>query len=138
MEGLEISNPTQDDWKEIYGVNNGIKFSKGDIIIKENSTTKESVLYILQSGTCVEEKDVGEGQKVSVLKYNPGETLGELAFLFGGKAISSIIADSDQVELIPIKGNHLKSVFEKNQSAGARFFKSMADTLARRLRVLQS
>lgn len=137
VESTEFSNLTESDWKEIYANHTLLKFKKGDRIIKENDVNKESVLYLIHTGTCVEEKII-QGQTQQLLKYATNETIGELSFLFGGRAITSIVADSDEVEIIAFKGSHLKNVFHRNQSAGARFFKSMADILAQRLRVLQS
>lgn len=132
----EMSNPNEEDWKHILSITSISKYRKGDYLQKEGSSHAVPILYILNRGSCVEEKMI-EGTPSKFLHYQENETMGEPLFLLGGKAVSSIIAESDQVEALTISGAKLQKVFQNNPTSGSRFFKFLADVLSHRLRILQ-
>jgi len=61
------------------------------------------------------------------------QTFGEVSMLIDGKASASVIADSDEVEVIVLDKNFINIMFVRYPDMAGRFYHYLASVLARRL-----
>lgn len=61
------------------------------------------------------------------------ETFGEIAFLTYGCATSSVVADSEKVEIFMIERQYVNILYELNPDLAGRWFKYLASALQRTL-----
>src|SRR5262249_9450853 len=80
----------------------------------------------------VERKD-GREQGVAVARLGPGQVFGEMSFLEEAGASASVIAD-DVVEVDVVEGGHVQSLLTSDPGFSARFYHSLAGSMAHRLR----
>jgi len=66
-------------------------------------------------------------------RIGPPQTLGEISLLLGGSATASVIADSDEVEVLDIEKGFIDVMFVRYPDMAGRFFHYLASVLARRL-----
>lgn len=85
-------------------------------------------VYLVTAGKARVERN---GRAIATLEE--GDVFGEMSFLESGAASATVIAEGElSVELI--ETSELHKVFESFPHLGARFFRSIAVTLSRRLR----
>ncbi|MCU1287406.1 MAG: phcB protein [Acidobacteriales bacterium] len=107
-----------------------IVFQKDQVIIREGAPSK--AVYFLREGAArVYRSGMSPDSRLATL--TAGDVFGEMAFLEGVPASASVIADGT-VTVDAIETPTLHSVFETFPHLGARFFRSVAVLLSRRLR----
>ena len=104
---------------------------RGDVLLAQGAKD-HNLFLILQGYVRVEVADQGRG--VSVARLGPGQVFGEMSFLEDAGAVASVIAEDD-VAVDVVKETDLMALLNSDPSFSARFYQSLAVTMARRLRV---
>jgi len=76
----------------------------------------------------------GTESTIIVAKLEPEDICGDMAFLEKSTATAAVIAKNELVEVDAIRAEDLRKLFESFPGLGARFYRSLAVVLARRLR----
>lgn len=63
-----------------------------------------------------------------------GEVFGEISFLEGARTTASVIAETDDTEVLIIEGGVLKVLFVRQPALAGRFFCYLAGMLSARLK----
>lgn len=126
----EMEYLTSNDKQLLAGKSSRAKFSKGQKIIEEGSPSR--AVYFLREGSASVHR-TGMHPEAQLAMLSPGDVCGEMAFLEGLTASASVIADGDVVAEA-IDSTVLHSIFEAFPHLGARFYRSVAVILSRRLR----
>jgi CRP-like cAMP-binding protein len=103
------------------------KFPKEGNILVEGDVPRG--LFQIHKGSVRVQK-----QNIVLARIRTGEMFGEIAFLVGGEATASIVADSDEVEVFVLDTNELRREFEKDCGLAEKFFKSLCRTIAERVK----
>eukprot|EP01124_Arcella_intermedia_P002081 TRINITY_DN11142_c0_g1_i1.p1 TRINITY_DN11142_c0_g1~~TRINITY_DN11142_c0_g1_i1.p1 ORF type:complete len:1417 (-),score=314.61 TRINITY_DN11142_c0_g1_i1:21-4271(-) len=134
---FKVSVPimTHQDWKIILQGTTRRTYRKGDIIIQEG--TDQQQIYQITFGTChIEKKVIDKNNKVKVLHLGTigaPQTMGEVSILHGSKASASVIAASNEVEVMILDRHFIKIMFVRYPYMAGRFYHYLASVLARRL-----
>jgi CRP-like cAMP-binding protein len=122
---------TEHDLQKIHKWAERATRQRGEVLLAQGA--KEHKLFrILQGYVRVEVADQGRG--VAVARLGPGQVFGEMSFLEDTGAIGSVIAEDDVVVDV-VKEGDLLALLNSDPSFSARFYQSLAVTMARRLRV---
>jgi len=122
---------TENDWVLLSSIATRLKFKLGQEIIREGAPGE--MIYIIRSGTAsVELAGSREGKPIAVLIED--DICGEIAFLDGGRTTASVVAKEELVEVDAISAKELLRLFDDFSGLSARFYRSLAVALARRLR----
>jgi len=83
-------------------------------------------------------EDIRQQQNEKITQYvlgtvGPPQTLGELSVLMGSKASASVIADSDEVEVLVLEKSFMNIMFVRYPDMVGRFYHYLASIMARRL-----
>ena len=70
-----------------------IKFNKGDFIITEGE--EGNTFFLVNEGTCIATKKLGEGEPTKVKDYAVGNYFGERALLTSELRAANIVVTSD-------------------------------------------
>jgi len=73
------------------------------------------------------------GNSIPLGTIAPPQTFGEVSMLIDGKASSSVIANTDEVEVIVLDKNFINIMFVRYPDMAGRFYHYLASVLARRL-----
>jgi len=103
----------------------------GDLVIEEGA--RNGAIYAILDGEVKVILGAGDAAK-EVARLGVGAIFGEMSFLSHTTASASIVASGD-VELICVSHEHLDSLITKDPGFAGRFYRSLACTLAERLRV---
>ena len=126
---------TENDWSLILAKSKRLTYEPGEEIIKQGIPGK--VLYILRNGTASVEVTNLEG-KSEIAVLGPDEICGDIAFLLKDEILmdktSAAVLARDKVEADLVEAEELGKLFESFPIVGARFYRSLAVVLARRLR----
>jgi hypothetical protein len=81
-------------------------------------------------------EEAAQGRGVAVARLGPGQVFGEMSYLEHDDtgASASVIADDDDVEVEVVKGADVDTLLTSDPGFSARFYRSLAVGLARRLR----
>jgi len=121
---LEFLNET--DRKLLSSRSKKLTFAAGQALIREGDPSW--ALYVVTEGTARVERN---GKAIATM--SEGDIFGEMSFLESGNASATVTAQDDlSVELI--ESRELLQTFESFPHLGARFYRSIAVTLSRRLR----
>jgi CRP-like cAMP-binding protein len=126
---------TENDWSLILAKSKRLNYSAGEEIIKQGTPGK--AIYIIRRGSASVEVTNLEGTtEIAVL--GPEEICGDIAFLLKDEILkdktSASVLAKGKVEADLIEAEELGRLFESFPSVGARFYRSLALVLARRLR----
>ena len=103
----------------------------GDLVIEEDARN-DAIFAILDGEVKVV---LGEGDNaVEVARLGVGAIFGEMSFLSHTTASASVIA-MGEVELICVSHEHVSSMVDRDPGFAGRFYRSLACTLAERLRL---
>ncbi|MFK7956058.1 MAG: Crp/Fnr family transcriptional regulator [Lysobacterales bacterium] len=106
-----------------------------DQVILQQDTHPDAIYYICSGMVKV---DFSRVYNTDVLAYvRAGEFVGEVSFLDGGESSASVSAVKD-VEMLELSRKDLDSLLEADPALAARFFHTIATTLARRIRASNS
>jgi CRP-like cAMP-binding protein len=122
---------TANDWILITAKAKRLSFRLGQEIIKQGSAG--DTLYVIRSGEASVEL-TGTDSATIVAKLEREDICGDMAFLEKSTATAAVIAKDEVVEVDAIRADDLRKLFESFQGLGARFYRSLAVVLARRLR----
>jgi len=120
---------TANDWTLIADKATRVRFNAGDAIVQHGKRT--SGVYLLLKGTAAVRPPAPPG----VPAIGPGEICGEISFLDEEPATVSVVAN-EAVEAYYLDRPTLQSLFELFPHLGSRFYRSVACSLARRIRTL--
>ncbi|MCC6558067.1 MAG: cyclic nucleotide-binding domain-containing protein [Polyangiaceae bacterium] len=121
---------THDDERLLLEKSTRVSYDAGQEILEEGS--RRQAIFIIRSGIAgVEIAHLGRG--VAIRQLGPGDVFGEMSFLESAAASASIVAQ-EPCELDVIEGAFVHSLLGSVPGLAARFYQSLAVTLARRLR----
>ncbi|MEM9182723.1 MAG: cyclic nucleotide-binding domain-containing protein [Pseudomonadota bacterium] len=104
-------------------------------VILQQDTAPDRIYYLLDGNVKV---DFSRVYGTDVLAYvGPGEFIGEVSFLDQGESSASVTA-VQAVEMLELSRGDLEELLEADPSLAARFFHTLATTLARRIRASNS
>lgn len=106
------------------------RFERDQVILAEGST--QHAIFILRDGTARVIRN-HKGQETVIARMGPGEVFGELSFLEATGATATVVADG-LVEVGMIEGQYVYSLLSSVPGFAARFYHSLAISLAKRLR----
>jgi len=118
------------DWALLRDKARELTFQKDQRLIHEGLAG--NTLYLIKSGAARVERRNG-GTSVRIATLGAGDICGEMSFLEKISASASVIADNELIA-DALDASTLQSIFESFPHVGARFFRSVALTLSRRLR----
>lgn len=121
---------TANDWALIRDKARELQFKKDQRLIHEGLVG--NTLYIIKSGTARVERRNG-ANAIRIASLGTGDICGEMSFIEKASSSASVIAD-DEVTADGLDSATLQTLFESFPHVGARFFRSVALTLSRRLR----
>jgi len=138
---FKVSAPimTHRDWKIILQASSRRTYRKGEFIIKQG--TDQNQIYQLLFGSCHIERTPLGGKDRAVRNLGtigPPQTIGEVSLLTGSKATASVIADSDEVEVLILERNFINIMLVRYPDMAGRFYHYLASVLARRLNYHES
>lgn len=119
------------DWVLITARAKRLTFRLGQEIIKQGAAG--DTLYVIRSGEASVEL-TGTDTTTIVAKLVREDICGDMAFLEKSTATAAVIAKDEVVEVDAIRTDDLRKLFESFPGLGARFYRSLAVVLARRLR----
>ena len=119
------------DWVLISAKAKRLTFGLGEEIIKEGAPG--DTIYVIRSGEASVEL-TGAKSRTVVATLQREDICGDMAFLEKSTTTAAVIAKDEQVEVDAIKAEDLRQLFESFPGLGARFYRSLAMVLARRLR----
>ena len=126
---------TENDWSLMLAKSKRLSYGPGEEIIKQGIPGK--AIYIIRRGTASVEVTNLEG-KAEIAVLGPEEICGDIAFLLKDEILkdktSAAVLARDKVEADMVEAEELGKLFESFPSVGARFYRSLAVVLARRLR----
>ncbi|HTR66448.1 MAG TPA: cyclic nucleotide-binding domain-containing protein [Terriglobales bacterium] len=122
---------TENDWVLLGTKATRLKFTLGQEIIREGAPGE--TIYIIRKGTASVELG-GSRDRTPIALLSEDDICGDIAFLDGGRTTASVVAKDEEVEVDAINAEELRHLFEVFSGLSARFYRSMAVALARRLR----
>ena len=126
----EMEYLTPNDKQLLFSKASRLTFAKDQKIIEEGSPSR--AVYFIREGSARVHR-MGMHPETQLATLNPGDVCGEMAFLEGLTASASVVAN-DGVVAEAIDSTVLHSIFEAFPHLGARFYRSVAVILSRRLR----
>jgi CRP-like cAMP-binding protein len=121
---------TENDWALLRDKASERQFTKDQRLIHEGLAS--NTFYVIKSGTARVERRNG-AQTIRIATLSSGDICGEMSFIEKTAASASVVADED-VTADALDASTLQALFESFPHVGARFFRSVALTLSRRLR----
>jgi len=118
---------TPNDWALLVDRAKQVTFQKDEILIQKGRQTR--MVYLLVKGTARIEGDF----KARIAQIGPGQISGEMAFLENDVASATVTAE-EELKAYALEWSALKDLFELFPHLASRFYRSLAVTLARRLR----
>lgn len=124
---MRLEYLTPNDWALLRSKARIVSFNKGDAIIHINS--RPTALFILKKGSATVEVTRGH----VIARLTSGDICGEMAFIENSVASASVIA-AEAIEVEAIDLSEVSGIFSNYPHLEARFYKSIALLLSRRLR----
>ncbi len=118
---------TTQDWRRLAEKSNLITYEK-DAVILEKGELPEAI-YIIEEGQVRIERRAGD----IIARRGAGSVFGEISFLEGKGASAAVVAD-EAVDVSVIGKAHVEELLASNPDFAIRFYKTLAFTLAFRLR----
>ena len=107
-----------------------VQYSPQQVILQQD-ITPDRIFYLLDGTVKV---DFSRVYGTDVLAYlTPGEFIGEVSFLDQGESSASVTAVK-AVEMLELSRDDLEQLLDADPALAARFFHTLATTLARRIR----
>ncbi len=121
---------TANDWALIRDKAQERQFQKDQRLIHEGLAG--NTLFIIKGGTARVERRNGM-HAIHIATLGAGDICGEMTFIEKSSASASVIAD-DELTADALDAATLQALFESFPHVAARFYRSVALTLSRRLR----
>jgi len=127
---------SDDDWTQILEGTRSLHYKKDvHIVMQDQSETYR--LFQISKGSCRIEKTVDE-DVIQIAIIQGGEIFGEIAFLEGGGATASVVADEDDTVIHVIEGYYLDILFDYFPPLSGRFYHYLATVLSTRLKLREA
>jgi signal-transduction protein with cAMP-binding, CBS, and nucleotidyltransferase domain len=124
---MRLEYLTPNDWALLRSRSRTSSFRKGEVIIPINS--KPDALFILKKGSATVEVTRG----TVIARLTAGDICGEMAFIENSVASASVVAETE-TEVDAFHLSQVSEIFSSYPHLEARFYKSVALLLSRRLR----
>lgn len=126
---------TENDWSLLLAKARRVSYQPGEEIIKQGTPGKS--ICIIRRGTAAVEITSIDG-KTEIALLGPEEICGDIAFLLKDEILkdktSASVLAKGTVEADVVEAEELGKLFDSFPSVAARFYRSLAVVLARRLR----
>ncbi len=106
-------------------------YSRDDVIFSTGDTAKS--LFVIRHGTVVIRR-AGQDADIEVAQLGTGAHFGEMSFV-DNQPRSAIAVALERSELLEISFEAMRPHFDKNPLTGLKFYRSLANFLAGRLRI---
>jgi len=104
------------------------RIARGDVIVREGQSP-EAIFFVQEGSISVRAGGVTVGY------FGPGQILGEISFLERRNASATVVAEGDAV-VDRIDNADLEALLSSHPDLAARFYRSLAVSLSRRVRAL--
>lgn len=118
---------TAQDWQMLADRSRLVSYEKDHVILKKGDLPE--AIFIIEQGTVRIERAPGS----IIVRRGPGAVFGEISFLESKGASASVVADG-AVDVSVIPKDKVQELLEANPAFAVRFYKTLAFTLAYRLR----
>lgn len=118
---------TEQDWQMLAAKSRLVRYDMHDLILKKGE--QPEAIYIIEKGHVRIERAPGD----TIARRGQGSVFGEISFLESKGASASVVAD-EPVEVSVIDKAHVEELLESMPDFAVRFYKTLAFTLAFRLR----
>lgn len=118
---------TNQDWRKLVDRSRYVSYQKNDVILAKGDLPE--AIFVIESGTVRIERAPGS----VIVRRGPGAVFGEISFLEGKGASASVVAD-ETVDVSVIGKAQVEELLESDPKFAVRFYKTLAFTLAYRLR----
>lgn len=118
---------TEQDWRMLARHSRLVTYKNNELIIEKGKDP--DAIFIIEKGHVRIERASGE----LIARRGQGSVFGEISFLESKGASASVVADGD-VEVSFIDKPYVEGLLESNPDFAIRFYKTLAFTLAFRLR----
>lgn len=105
-------------------------FQRGDVVLPQN--TVQQAIYVIDRGSVAIERENGV-QFVELAILAPGEFFGEISFVDGAPTSARVVA-REPTEVRILTPELIANLDQPDPTFGHRFYKSLAQILADRLR----
>ena len=119
-----------DDWEVLIGKADYRRYTFNDVILAQGAVGE--ALFIIADGEVRVERSDANGTW-QLARLGSGAVFGEMSMLDRSGATANVVADG-QVEILTVNGPELEALAAADMGFAARFYKSLATTLSRRLR----
>ncbi len=121
---------TDSDMQRMEEAGEILSFKKGEVVVQQR--TKIDSIYWIRSG--VIQVDFNRLYGADTLAYlGEGDLFGEVSFLDSAETSASVVA-ADKLEILAVSRDVLAKLMEEDAAFAARFYHTLAATLARRIR----
>ncbi len=118
------------DWERLMEGAARRRFEPEAVILAQGEAGH--AIFMLERGSARVERRHGEFY-VEIARLGPGEVFGEMSFLEGYSASASVVA-AEPCEVTVLEGQRVEALLEADAGFAARFYRSLAEILSRRLR----
>lgn len=118
---------TAGDWEMLAGKSRLITFNDNEVILEKG--VDPAAIYIIEKGIVRVERAHGD----LIARRGQGTVFGEISFLESKGASADVVAEG-HVEVSVIDKVHVEKLLETDKDFAIRFYKTLAFTLAYRLR----
>ena len=108
-------------------------FQPGSVIIRQGEELK-NIFVILDGEVVVEQINPSETETMELARLGVGSVLGEMSFLTGERT-SATVKTMTEVDVLCLPHRDLRVFLREDPAFSAQFYKSLAVTLASRLKV---
>ena len=121
---------TRDDWHAIFDHGDFVSFGDEAVVLHEG-IQNSALFYIDEGDVRIVRREWG--REVELARLGPGSVFGEMSMLDNAPVSAAVVADG-LVDVIRIERAELERVLKQDEKLGKRFYRSLAETLAKRLR----
>ncbi|HYL91912.1 MAG TPA: cyclic nucleotide-binding domain-containing protein [Alphaproteobacteria bacterium] len=124
---MRLEYLTANDWALLRSKSRELSFRPGEAIITINS--RPEALFVIRTGGATIEVTRGE----AIARLAAGDICGEMSFIEDSVASASVVAEKE-TKVDALELDALKDIFSSFPHLEARFYRSLALLLSRRLR----
>ena len=118
---------TEQDWRKLAEKSRLVNYQKGDRILEKG--VEPNAIYIIENGQVRIERENGE----VIARRGQGSVFGEISFLEGKGTSANVVAD-ESTDVSVIDKSDVEVILDSDADFAVRFYKTLAYTLAYRLR----
>jgi CRP-like cAMP-binding protein len=126
-EPTALASLTEQDWQLLAEQSQLVTYQQGDVILEKGVASDK--IYIIENGQVCIERKAGD----VIARRGRGAVFGEISFVEGKGTSANVVADGT-VEVSVIEKAHVEAALATNPDLAIRFYKTLAITLAFRLR----